>query len=80
MVMATTMASLVLLVLANTLVLLAACAVWALASAWPDIAAGAVICAVFLRSAIVVAREAGADLRRSREPEIPAKVSISVRR
>ena len=66
--------------LANTLVLLAAGAVWALASPWPDIAAGAVICAVFLRSAVVVAREAGAELRRSRKPEMPVKVPITLRR
>lgn len=49
--------------LANTLVLLAALAVWILGSPWPDIAAGAVICVVFLRSAFVVGREARQELR-----------------
>ncbi|MBI2961055.1 MAG: cation transporter, partial [Betaproteobacteria bacterium] len=49
--------------LANTLVLLAALAVWILGSPWPDIAAGAVICAVFLRSAFAVGREARQELR-----------------
>lgn len=49
--------------LANVLVLLAALAVWIMGSPWPDIAAGAVICAVFLRSAFVVGREARQELR-----------------
>jgi len=49
--------------LANTLVLLAALAVWITGSQWPDTAAGAVICAVFLRSAFVVGREARRELR-----------------
>jgi cation diffusion facilitator family transporter len=43
---------------ANAAVLLAAAGVWALASPWPDIAAGAFIGALFLRSAFLVAREA----------------------
>jgi len=47
---------------ANGLVLLAAAGVWALASPWPDIAAGAFIVALFARSALVVAREARAEL------------------
>lgn len=50
-------------VVANVLVLLAALAVWMLDSPWPDIAVGALICAVFLRSAFVVGREAREDLR-----------------
>jgi len=49
--------------LANVLVLLAALAVWLVGTPWPDIAAGAVICAVFLRSAFVVGREARHELR-----------------
>jgi Co/Zn/Cd efflux system component len=66
-------------VIANVSVLLAAWAVWASQSPWPDIAVGALICAVFLRSAFLVAREALAELRlnlnpaplawRRREPE-----------
>jgi len=43
---------------ANVSVLLAAWAVSVTASSWPDIAVGALICAVFLRSAYLVAREA----------------------
>jgi cation diffusion facilitator family transporter len=49
--------------LANVLVLVAAVGVWALGSPWPDLGAGAIICVVFLRSAIAVAREARAELR-----------------
>lgn len=49
---------------ANGSVLLAALAVWATRSPWPDIVVGALICALFLRSAYVVAREARAELRR----------------
>lgn len=49
--------------IANVSVLLAACAVCFTLSPWPDIAVGALICAVFLRSAVLVAREARAELR-----------------
>jgi cation diffusion facilitator family transporter len=52
--------------LANALVLAAALAVWGLGSAWPDTCAGAFICALFLRSALVVAREARQELARHR--------------
>lgn len=48
--------------IANVSVLFAALAVWALNSPWPDIAVGALICALFLRSAFLVAREARAEL------------------
>jgi Co/Zn/Cd efflux system component len=44
--------------IANVSVLLAALAVWATQSPWPDIVVGALICALFLRSAFLVAREA----------------------
>lgn len=49
--------------IANASVILAACAVWMTRSPWPDIAVGALICVVFLRSAFLVAREARAELR-----------------
>jgi len=49
--------------IANVSVLLAAWAVWMTLSPWPDIAVGALICAVFLRSAFLVAREARLELR-----------------
>ena len=49
--------------IANVSVLLAAWVVWMTLSPWPDIAVGAIICAVFLRSAFLVAREASAELR-----------------
>jgi len=52
--------------LANALVLAAALAVWGLGAAWPDICAGAMICTLFLRSALMVAREARAELARHR--------------
>lgn len=61
---------------ANVLVIAAAAAVWLTASAWPDIVVGAIICAVFLRSAFVVAREARGELARSRRPA--ARISIAV--
>jgi len=48
---------------ANVAVLAAAWAVWVTLSPWPDIAVGALICALFLRSAFLVAREARAALR-----------------
>lgn len=50
-------------VFANVSVLLAAVAVWLTMSPWPDFVVGALICAVFLRSAWVVAREAREELR-----------------
>jgi Co/Zn/Cd efflux system component len=49
--------------IANVSVLLAAWVVWMTLSPWPDIIVGALICAVFLRSAFLVAREARAELR-----------------
>ena len=52
-------------VVANVLVLFAALAVWMAASPWPDIVVGTLICAVFFRSAFLVAREARAELRTS---------------
>ena len=53
-------------VIANVCVLLAAWAVWVTLSPWPDIAVGALICGVFLRSALLVAREARAELMLNR--------------
>jgi len=50
-------------VVANAAVLLAAWAVWALESPWPDLAVGALIGALFLRSALGVAGEARRELR-----------------
>jgi Co/Zn/Cd efflux system component len=60
-------------VLANAAVLLAAWAVWALGSPWPDLAVGALISALFLRSALGVAGEARRELR-------PADASLAPRR
>ena len=48
--------------IANVSVLLAALAVWMTLSPWPDIVVGALICALFLRSAFLVAHEARAEL------------------
>lgn len=42
--------------IANVAVLFAAWAVWMIRSPWPDVVAGALICAVFVRSALSVAR------------------------
>ena len=51
---------------ANIGVVLAAGLVWATASPWPDLLVGALICALFLRSAFTVSREARQALRLSR--------------
>lgn len=50
---------------ANSLVIVAAIAVGITGSPWPDVAVGAVICALFLRSALVVTQEAMSALRTS---------------
>jgi Co/Zn/Cd efflux system component len=50
-------------VIANTGVLLAAAGVYATGAAWPDIAVGAVIAIIFLRSAIRVLRQAWPQFR-----------------
>ena len=52
--------------IANSAVLLAALAVRITLSPWPDITIGAFICAIFLHSALVVAREARAELKLNR--------------
>ena len=49
--------------IANAGVLLAASAVRITLSSWPDITIGALICAMFVRSALLVAREARAELK-----------------
>jgi Co/Zn/Cd efflux system component len=54
--------------IANVSVLLAALAVWMTLSPWPDIAVGGFICAVFLRSAFLVAREARAEMELNHAP------------
>lgn len=60
--------------IANVLVLLAASAVWITVSPWPDLAVGALICALFLRSAVAVAREARDELRdRARSPVVAGR-------
>ena len=51
--------------IANVSVLVAGFAVWVSASHWPDIVVGMLICAVFLRSAYSVYRDARAEFRRS---------------
>ena len=61
--------------IANVSVLLAAWAVWMTLSPWPDIAVGALICAVFLRSALLVAREARAELQLN-HAQPPAAASL----
>jgi cation diffusion facilitator family transporter len=53
---------------ANAGVLLAALAVWATASPWPDLLVGAGICALFLHSAGQVAVEARRELRLAQSP------------
>ena len=66
---------------ANVAVLLAAWAVWTMASPWPDIAVGALICTLFLRSALLVARDARAELMSySSRVSINANAPQTVRR
>lgn len=55
--------------IANVSVLLAAGAVWMTLSPLPDKLVGGLICAVFFRSAFLVAREARAELRRKGRAE-----------
>lgn len=50
-------------IIANVSVLGAALMVWLLDAAWPDIAVGVAIAALFLRSAVFVMRAAAAELR-----------------
>jgi Co/Zn/Cd efflux system component len=54
----------------NISVFIAAGAVWITGSGWPDLAIGAVLAVLFLRSALRVLRAALADLRRSPAGEI----------
>lgn len=67
-------------IVANTLVLLAAWAVWVTRSPWPDLMVGLGICALFLRSAFVVAREARAELTKKLYSAVPIVVINSIRR
>lgn len=67
--------------IANVSVLLAALAVQMTRSPWPDIAVGALICAIFLRSAFLVAREAHVALGPKRaQPAIAADAPQATRR
>jgi Co/Zn/Cd efflux system component len=67
--------------IANVSVLLAAWAVWATLSPWPDILVGALICGVFLRSAYSVAREARLELRLNHaQPPFAADAPQAARR
>ena len=52
-------------IIANTGVILAAIAVGLIGSGWPDLLVGALIAALFLRSAATVLREAATELKRS---------------
>jgi cation diffusion facilitator family transporter len=67
--------------LANVSVLLAAWAVWMTHSPWPDLVVGALICALFLRSAGLVAREARTELGLNHaQPPAVADVPQAARR
>jgi cation diffusion facilitator family transporter len=52
-------------VAANLGVLVAAAGVWATGAGWPDVAVGAAVAALFLRSAVRVLRRAWPELRRA---------------
>ena len=58
-------------IIANVGVLVAAVAVFALRSPWPDLTVGFLITAVFMRSAVQVLRQAVAELRRPASQEVP---------
>lgn len=62
----------------NIAVFIAAGAVWITGSGWPDLAIGAALAVLFLRSALRVLRAALGDLRRS--PASEARVMIAARR
>ncbi len=67
--------------IANVSVLLAALAVWMTLSPWPDIAVGALICALFLRSAFLVGREARVEMRLNHAaPPVAADAAPATRR
>jgi cation diffusion facilitator family transporter len=59
-------------VIANIGVLIAAAGVWQTEQAWPDIAAGSIVAALFLRSAIRVIREAWPQFRAAKHGSAPA--------
>jgi Co/Zn/Cd efflux system component len=59
--------------IANASVLVAAAAVWIIASPWPDLLVGAFSCVLFLRSAVTVAREARAELVAAKRASLPAE-------
>jgi cation diffusion facilitator family transporter len=61
---------------ANVAVLVAAALVWVTATAWPDTAVGALICILFLQSAYVVAREAGAEMKKQKTPPVQ-RISVA---
>lgn len=49
--------------IANALVIIAALSVWLVASPWPDILVGTLICTLFFHSAYLVLQEARAEIR-----------------
>jgi Co/Zn/Cd efflux system component len=68
-------------ILANVSVLVASFAVWGLNSSWPDISVGAIIGVLFLRSALVVGREARDETRAYQaQPGISAGAPKAMRR
>ena len=58
-------------IIANVSVLVAAVAVFATGSMWPDLAVGLLITVVFMRSSVYVMRQALAELRRPAVQEVP---------
>lgn len=66
--------------IANVSILLAAWAVWITVSPWPDLAVGALLCALFLRSALIVAREARDEMRNHAQPPVPVAAPQAPRR
>jgi Co/Zn/Cd efflux system component len=66
--------------IANVAVLLAACAVWITLSPWPDLVVGALIGALFIRSALIVAREARNELSNHAQPTVAAEAPQAARR
>jgi len=66
-------------IIANVAVLLAALAVWASDSRWPDILVGVAIATLFLRSAASVIAEARGQLKAARRPVLPPERTAAPR-
>lgn len=58
----------------NIGVIIAAAAVWATASRWPDLAVAALMAGLFIKSSVAILRQAMEELRTARAAQTPPKV------